>query len=280
MNKNDFQELLDNRTISELYYFDEIGSTNDEAKKLIRNIMYESDGASAACGEASPMLFIADTQVSGRGRMGRSWSSPPSTNISMSLVHKTELPGECIPGVTILAALAVTEAIKTYSERYGVALPDIYIKWPNDVIINNKKLCGILTELEYPYIICGIGINVNASSFPKEIQDKATSLAIEGRAIIDRGVLAALVTESLTKLISTYEDTLNLSFIIDRYNSLLISKDKEVILTSENIDFPDGHYISRGIDMSGALIVEELSSRKTIPVRFGEVSVRGLYGYT
>ncbi len=271
MNENNFQNLTAYGIISRLHYYDEVGSTNDEAKKTAYTNSLTNGYE----------LYVADTQSVGRGRMGRTWSSPPGTNISMSLLTNTKLSGELIPGITILAALAVYKGIQRYTQAHKMTSYDLKIKWPNDLVINGKKICGILTELIYPYVICGIGINVNTPDFPDDIRDKATSLMLETISghEIDRAELICIITKDLISYIDLYETKKSLDFITEEYNSLLVSLNKEIILTSDNIELPSGTYISRGIDSSGALIAENKVG-EVICVRSGEVSVRGLYGYT
>ncbi|MCR5214362.1 MAG: biotin--[acetyl-CoA-carboxylase] ligase [Eubacterium sp.] len=302
MTQSDFNYLTESGLLSRVHYYDVIGSTNDQAKKEVRkdNFIY-----------FGPELFTADTQSSGRGRMGRVWTSPASTNISMSLVTSPKLNSEHISGITILAAMAVLKAVSDYSNNHGLSkLSDnLRIKWPNDLIIKGKKICGILTELVYPYVICGIGVNVNTPSFPQDISHKATSLLLETGISSDRTQIIGLISKYLINYINEYEKTEDLSFIIEEYNSLLISKDKEVILTSSNINVSSSSleslnkhagttslespnkdsstaflntlsekFISRGIDKTGALLVEDKTGN-IISISSGEVSVRGLYGY-
>ena len=273
MKRSDLEILLREGIIRELHYYDEAPSTNDLAKERARLF---SVSESAVMDEECYELFIADTQTAGRGRMGRIWKSPVSKNISMSLLSRTALPGESIPGVTLLAALAVTDAVTELllSEGRSDIAEGIKIKWPNDVVISGRKLSGILTELVFPYIICGIGINVNTPSFPEELSDKATSLLLETGAEKNRAELINDITRRLISYVNQYEQEQDLCFILEKYNKLLVSMDKEVILSG----YPDT-YIAKGINKTGALLVQD-SSGDVISVSSGEVSVRGLYGYT
>ena len=150
----------------EIVYFDQIDSTNIKAKEL------------AEQGYPSGTLVVADKQVAGRGRRGRNWDSPSGTGIFMTLMLKPEINPNNASMLTLVAALAVAEAIK------DVTGLDARIKWPNDIVINGKKICGILTEMsaQFDYInpiVIGIGINVHNEAFPEEISAVAGSILLE-----------------------------------------------------------------------------------------------------
>lgn len=152
-----------------IYYFDSLFSTMDEAIKLA--LKAEKEGA----------LVLAETQTRGRGRMGRVWSSARYKGIYMSLILTPKILPNQAPILTLLSAVSVCEAVRLIS---GL---EVNIKWPNDILIRNKKLAGILTELEAEldavrFIIVGIGINVNNDS--KSLVPGASSLSEEmGRSI-------------------------------------------------------------------------------------------------
>lgn len=143
-------------------------------------------------------VVIAEEQTAGKGRLGRSWHSPPGTGIWMSLVLRPSIPIQAASHLTLLASLGVKEGIEAQ-----VPVP-ITIKWPNDLLIRGKKVCGILTEMRgdldaIDYVILGIGINVNLSKeiFPEELQKKATSLMIEAGKHIHRASLVASILKCL-----------------------------------------------------------------------------------
>jgi BirA family biotin operon repressor/biotin-[acetyl-CoA-carboxylase] ligase len=151
-----------------IHYFKEIDSTNSRAKEL------------AADGAPEGTLVIAEEQTHGRGRKGRSWFSPPGGAIYVSLILRPTIPPSEAPTITLLTGVAVAEALRSLMPLEAL------IKWPNDILINNKKLAGILTEIStemdaIDYVVVGIGINVNIplESFPKEIREIATSILIE-----------------------------------------------------------------------------------------------------
>ena len=118
-------------------------------------------------------LIVADTQTAGKGRRGRIWQSPKGTTISMSLCLEPKISVEHISGMTLVMALAVAEAIKELTGS------EPQIKWPNDIVVNDKKICGILTELCFQkgkgIVIIGVGIKVNTEEFPEEIREIASS---------------------------------------------------------------------------------------------------------
>ena len=127
-------------------------------------------------------------------------------------------------------------------------------------------------------MIVGIGINASIREFPEELRDKATSLLIEMGSTPDREKIASEVVRRLTELSSVYRTSGNLSFIQDRYQSLMVNREKEVILSSANGDFFDNPYIAKGIDEEGNLIVQDKAG-ELHAVRSGEISVRGMLGY-
>ena len=129
-------------------------------------------------GAPEGILVVAESQNSGKGRRGRVWKSPAGSGIWMSFLLKPQIRPEYASRLTLVAAMAVSAGIE---EVTGLTSQ---IKWPNDLVLSGKKICGILTEMSTDldtirYIIVGIGINVNTSSFPEEIRETATSLYLE-----------------------------------------------------------------------------------------------------
>ena len=166
-----------------LHHFYKIGSTNTAAM------------AAAADGAPEGSLFLAEEQTAGRGRGANSWQSPRSTGIYCSAVVRPALPPSEVLVLSLAAGLAVHAAIRQVASRV-----DADLKWPNDILIDGKKVCGILTEMNAEatrvrYIVVGIGINVNQSSFPKELQ--ATSLRLATGSEWSRVELVAALLKSL-----------------------------------------------------------------------------------
>jgi BirA family biotin operon repressor/biotin-[acetyl-CoA-carboxylase] ligase len=159
----------------------------------------------ARAGAEEGSLVIADEQQEGKGRLGRSWHSPPRSGIWMSLILRPNIPIQQAAHLTLLASVGVCLAI-----RKTTKLP-VKIKWPNDILIQGKKVCGILTELrgdqdKINYVILGIGINVNQDSddFSSELNNIATSLSIEGRTKYSRATLIANVMKELENYYQLY----------------------------------------------------------------------------
>jgi len=181
---------------------------------------------------AEGTLVIAEEQTAGRGRMTRTWHSPKGTGIWMSLILKPDLPPFKAPQFTLIAAVAVAEAIQ---ETTGLT-PEI--KWPNDLLLNGKKITGILTELQADSdrirsIIMGIGMNVNQQSFPAELENIATSLAIEKGAPIAR---AKLVQAILKNMEMHYKDYVENGFgsIKEKWESFAVSIGRQIIARTVN----------------------------------------------
>lgn len=245
-----------------LYYHKQTGSTNIDAKKLAEE------------GAVHGTLVVADMQNAGRGRRGRSWQAPAGNNIYMSIALKPEFPPDRASALTLVMALSVAEAMQAVCDG------EYRIKWPNDIVLNGKKLCGILTEMSAEtdyihYVVIGVGINVNQTEFPQELQETATSVFKETGKVISRAGLIERILMEFEKNYDHYLETLNLAGLMERYNALLINRGREVKVLD-----PKGEYtgIAEGITESGELRVKK-SDGEVVLVYAGEVSVRGLYGY-
>ena len=243
-------------------YFDATDSTNVQAKRLAE--------AHAPHGT----LVVSDRQDGGKGRRGRSWASPSGVGIWMSLILRPEIAPSSASMLTLAAALAVREGIR---EETGLSP---LIKWPNDLVLNGMKICGILTEMstelmEIQYVITGIGINVNQREFPPEIRDTATSLSLEAGRSFRRSSLIAAILKAFEKDYAAFLKTGDLSLLLEEYNACLVNRGKEVCILD-----PSGEYraVAEGIDESGSLLVT-LPDGTRREIISGEVSVRGIYGY-
>lgn len=260
-----FEEIRNNLNTNYIgqnfMYFQTIDSTNNKAKELANDL---SDGT----------VIISEEQTSGRGRLGRVWTAPKFKGIWMSVILKPDIEPFNVPKVTQVGAAAV---IKTLSEFNIKA----YVKWPNDIILNNKKVCGILTEMsgelnKINYIVMGIGINVNIeeAEFPEALRDTATSLSLETRNKIKRKDLVTKLLNNFEVLYNefAYKNDIKNSIKICRENSILIGKEVK-ILKLNNESF------GKAIDLneSGELIVQ-YPDDTTEKILSGEVSVRGIHG--
>ena len=245
-----------------LRYYETIDSTNLEIRRLAEE------------GAPHGTTAVAEEQTSGKGRRGRSWLGKAGCGIWMSFLLRPQIAVENSSMLTLITALAVEKAV---GEETGL---QCQIKWPNDIIVNGKKLCGILTELsaqmdELNYVVVGIGINANMQEFPDDLRDKATSLRIETGETVKRASLAARVLKYFEAYYEKFIKTEDLSAFADEYNRLLIHMNRKIrVIRGSGEDF----YISRGINDKGELMVEDDAGKKSV-VLSGEVSVRGVLGY-
>lgn len=240
-----------------------VDSTNLEAKRL------------AEAGASHGTLVTAEEQTSGKGRRGRSWISVPGQGVWMSFVLRPDIELENSSMLTLVAALAVEKGIK---DAAGI---DGRIKWPNDVLVNGKKVCGILTELsaqmdELNYIVVGIGINANIGQFPEEVRDKATSLLAETGETVDRTRLLCQVLKHFEHEYEQFKKTEDFSELMEEYNGFLAHFGQEIKVVRGKDE-----YICRsgGINRRGELRVED-SLGRTQEIFSGEVSIRGIHGYS
>lgn len=239
-----------------------VDSTNIRAKELGEK------------GAPHGTLVVAEQQTAGKGRRGRSWVSPPGSSIYMTLLLKPEVEPSRAPMLTLLMAYAIADAFR------GEKNLDVQIKWPNDLVLNKKKICGILTEMSAEvgyvhYVVIGVGINVNTERFQEEISQTATSLRIEEGVKFQRAELIAAIMQKFEMYYEKFCASGNLSDIMDGYNAILVNKDREVRVLE-----PGNEYNAKalGINETGELIVEKEDGSRT-EIFSGEVSVRGIYGY-
>lgn len=245
-----------------LDYSETVDSTNNRAKQL------------AERGAKSGTLIIADSQSAGKGRRGRSWTSPPGTGIWMSLILRPQILPSCASMLTLVAAMAVSDGI---DKETGL---NSQIKWPNDIVVDGRKVCGILTEMSAEldgihYVVVGMGINANTKEFPEEIAETATSLCRQTGQTVWRSQIIAAVMEAFEGYYDKFMESRDLSLLYDAYNKKLANYGREVMVMSST-----GNYqgVSHGINQKGELLVE-LPDKTVTKVVSGEVSVRGIYGY-
>ncbi len=237
-----------------------VDSTNNKAKEL------------AEAGAADGTVVFAEKQTMGKGRRGRAWSHEAGKAIAVSLILKPDIVPENAPKITLIMGLAVC---KTLREQCGA---DAKIKWPNDIIINGKKVCGILTEMttedEYiKYVICGAGINVGQESFPEELERLATSVYIEtGRSFLRKDIIKTLL-KNFEDYYMNFISNKNFMEFIEAYKKYCINIGRPIRAIYENKEVR-----GTGIDVnsSGELIMLDENGNE-ITLRSGEVSVRGVY---
>ena len=284
-NKDEIDQNLIRRSLTthslgkRIFFYEQVDSTNTQAKRLIKEV--------PAGNSLHGAVILAEEQLSGRGRLGRDWSSPKNGGIWMSFILNPDLSLSTCTMLTLVAALAVNEGIRCISGLNSL------IKWPNDIVINGKKVCGILTESmtgkvlppdadrsKEPdatkiSIILGIGVNANRREFAGELYTKATSLSLESERDINR---SRLIAEICNRLESYYDEFVlqgDLSTLKAEYEKYLVNKGKEVLISKEGEEYQG---IALGINQQGALLVKT-KQRGIVEVVSGEVSVRGVLGY-
>jgi len=244
----------------QIEYRESVGSTNDLAKQLARS------------GAPEGLVVLADEQVAGKGRLGRSWTTPKGSALAMSLVLRPDVPPHEAPRVTLVAAVAAAQAV-----RQVTGLP-AEIKWPNDLQLGGRKFCGILTEMDAEvervlFLVCGVGMNVNLdpAQLPTEFRESATSLLGEAGGPVSR---AALVRAILERFEAAYDELLAGCFgpTLDRWRRLSCTLGREVYVQA--LSGAAGlSGIAEDVDADGALLVRDPLG-KVHRVIAGEVTLR------
>lgn len=243
-------------------YFESLGSTNDKAKEL-------------ASSEREGLVIIADEQTGGKGRMGRTWASARGKDILLSIILKPKLNLVDTGKISLIAAAAVNTALKDI----GI---ESRIKWPNDIIIDGKKICGILSEASFndrglKYIVLGIGINVNQDEddIDDDLKEKSTSLRIVTNKEQNREVIIDKLLNRFREYYLNYIDNLDIGEVIDicKSNSAMLGREVMVLRGKDN----PRKGLARDINMNGELVVEFPEGIESISS--GEVSVRGIDAY-
>jgi len=211
-------------------------------------------------------VCLAETQTAGRGRLGRSWFSPPGRGLWVSALIRPQMPMERWPHLTLAAALAMGRAV----EKQG-AQPAI--KWPNDLVLQGKKICGILLEMGPGFVVVGTGLNLRPGSYPDELKGKAASLEEILKAPVNRDAVLADYLFFLEEAVAALEAK-GLEGIREDYEKRSCTLGREVVVS--------GGMEARGraeaLDQDGALILR-LPTGETCRVLAGDVSVRGVMGY-
>ncbi|MGD7045413.1 biotin--[acetyl-CoA-carboxylase] ligase [Jeotgalibacillus proteolyticus] len=225
-----------------IHYYESVDSTQKIAHKLAQEQAPEGT------------LVIAEEQTSGRGRMSRSWHSPKGTGIWMSLLVRPLLPPQKAPQFTLLTAVAVVQAIE------DVCDVSVEIKWPNDLLVNDRKITGILTELQADSeqihsLIIGIGMNINQQQedFPKELHELATSLAIETGSKVSRSAIVQRIMYHFEKYYLLYMDK-GFAPIKLLWESYAISIGRHITARTLNGELSG---IACGITEEGILLLED-----------------------
>ncbi len=239
-----------------LHYFDRVDSTNTVAHRL------------ATDGTPEGTVVIADSQTKGRGRLGRSWASPARRNLYVSVILRPAIAAAAAPPLSLVVGVAVTETIRDWA-------PQAVLKWPNDVLIDRRKVSGVLTEMEADdgwvrFVIVGIGVNVNstADDLPAELRDSAVSLRDVVGAPVDR---TAFAERLLSRLEQRYDQFLHGGFVTIRPVCERLSG-----LTGQHVEVDDGAHryagLATGIAPNGGLCLRDATGRD-IEVLVGDVTV-------
>jgi BirA family biotin operon repressor/biotin-[acetyl-CoA-carboxylase] ligase len=237
-----------------IFLYDETDTTNERAK------------ANNTAADGS--VFIAEVQTNGKGSRGRGWSSPRGSGIWLTILLKPDIAPSEVSQITLVTGLAVCKTIGLGSK----------IKWPNDIVINGKKVCGTLTEMSAEmdavnYIVCGTGINVNTEGFDAELEDRAASMYMQSGIKYMRN---ELIAEFLNNFEYYYKIFLKdgLEGLLGEYkeNCITIGREVSVIFKKETV-----RGTAVDVDKDGSLLVQTADG--IIKVTSGEVSVRGIYGY-
>lgn len=258
--KHSIQNGLITHTIGrELKYFENIGSTNTVLKQ------YAYDGA------VEGTVVVADSQSKGRGRLGRSWMSAPEKGIWMSILLKPPLHPNEVQALTLAASVAVCRAL----ENSGIQ--GMGIKWPNDILLEGKKVCGILTELSAEaervgWVILGIGLNVShkQEDFPAELAMTATSLKLcSNSKVLNRSIIAAEILNCLEEVYYKYLQY-GSTWMVEEWKHWNLTLGRKVRLISRNEELT---VLAADILPDGRLVVKK-DDGTTMEVLSGEISLR------
>ena len=253
LDKEKILSKLSNELRSKVFLevFDTISSTNDYLLSKEKNKNKDIN------------VCIAEEQTKGRGRRGKSWISPKFKNIYFSL--SSYLEKEDLSGLSIAVALSVNKVLSKINVM-------TLIKWPNDLLVGNKKICGILIETakvgELTKVVFGIGINVNMEN-SELIDQEWTSIKLEKKETVDRN---PIITEMINQLCSTLNkfEQREFDYFIKKFTSLDLLRDKEFTLK----DKPKEIFIGKGIDNKGLLIAQNLKDQRIVKFSSGEVSLK------
>jgi BirA family biotin operon repressor/biotin-[acetyl-CoA-carboxylase] ligase len=254
----DIEVGLDTKIIgTEVVSFDSVPSTIDAASELARN------------GEAEGTVVVAEAQSGGRGRLGRKWSSPGGVGIWTSIILRPAIPPRDAPKLTLLAAVTVATTLR---EQYEIAAE---IKWPNDVVVAGRKICGALTELvaeqdAIKYVITSFGLNVNQtrSKFPPEVRDIATSIRIELGRKVDRPEVFRRILREFDRQYMDFSKS-DGSEILDRWRALSGTLGKRV-----KVQLRDGKVegVAKDVENDGSLIID-VGGGSLRSVAYGDVTI-------
>lgn len=258
--KREYVSLYEEMPGVNYVWMEEVDSTNEQAKRAARS------------GAPAKSVFIAEHQGSAKGRLGRGWDSQRGAAIEMTILLRPQFAPEKAPAITFAAALGLLCAVRRVC---GI---NALIKWPNDIVYEGKKLCGILTEMaadidHVEYIVCGMGLNVNQEDFPGDVRKRAVSLRMATGHELSRQRLCAALINDVFAYCGRYTSE-GIASVFDEYceNSAIIGKEIRIVCAGGTLTG-----VCEGFCEDGAVIVRVGQERKTF--RAGEVSLRGMADY-
>ena len=241
-----------------IYFYAETDSTNNRIRQL------------AVEGAVEGTLAVAEVQTMGRGRRGKQWSSPVGSGAWFSLLLRPDIPPAEASVLTLLGGLAVCRALEDISGMQPV------IKWPNDILLNGKKLVGILTEMDCEmsqvhFVVLGIGINVNTKAFPPELEEVATSLFLESGKTFSRKLVVQKTMERLEEYYDIFLAAGGFAPLLDEYRRRCVTLGREVTVLEEK------SFLATALDVTpeGELLVRRSDTGEEMVIYSGEVSIRG-----
>jgi BirA family biotin operon repressor/biotin-[acetyl-CoA-carboxylase] ligase len=248
-------ELGDSQIGHKIVHYFRTDSTNNAALAL------------AAKGAAHGTVVLAEEQTAGRGRFGRDWFSEKSSGIYTSVILRPPLAPTAAPMMTLMAAVASHQAVSTTT-----GLP-VDIRWPNDLLVNGKKVCGILTEMNAEVdrlhaVVLGIGININHQEMPEELKEIATSLSIEGRKTYSRSHLLVVLLKELERKYHLLLDEGGAAIARRWTAASTFAEGKQVRVRSNAGEFLA---TTAGLEPNGALRIRREDGREEVMVS-GEIS--------
>ena len=242
----------------EIIVLESVGSTNDYIKENAQKLM---DGT----------VVTTREQTKGKGRLGRVWKNKKDDDISFSFILRPELSPMEVSAITPLCGLAVAKGLNEYFDF------DAKIKWPNDIIVGNKKICGMLTEMScefdrLEYLVVGIGVNVMSKAFPEEIAHKATSCVLQSDKEINKNQLLAVILKQIEDILLGGNYRFNKENL-EEYKAYCATLGRKVTFTRRG-ESVEG--VATDINNDGELVVT-LPDNTTETVFSGEVTAQGIY---
>ncbi len=245
-----------------IIYYDEVTSTNEIAKLLVSRQVEDRT------------VVVAETQTAGKGRLGKVWDSPKGVGIWLSIILYPPIETSEMSQLGLVASIAMCNTLQKITDQH------IKIKWPNDLVLHDKKIAGILCELvnigdKKSAIIIGIGVNVNTSRFAESLP-YASSLYLECGVTFDRKQIIEEFVQEFENMYDKFLEYKTFKVFLDEYKNLCLNLGKVAYIKTKDKQYT-ANVIS--INSNGNLVVKD-EEEKVFEIFSGEVSIRGIYGYT